>query len=346
MDSMITDPLPIPAHYESANVDRFWRVPYQERFKEALEWAKVNDLSPAVNDSLRTCLVLVDVQNTFCLPEFELFVAGRSGKAAVEDNKRLCEFIYRNLHLITEISPTMDTHQALQIFHSIFFVDEGGSHPPAYTLISEEDIHNGRWKVNPAILDALRMDEAYAQTYIEHYVHSLRQSGKFDLTIWPFHAMLGGIGHALVSAVEEAIFFHSIARYSQPDFQIKGDNPLSEHYSVLQPEVMEDFRGEPIGRRNDSFFKKLTTFDRIVIAGQAKSHCVAWTIADLLEDIRTIDERLAGKIYLLEDCTSSIVIPGVVDYTEQADRSFLGFKETGMNVVQSTVAMDQWPGIG
>ena len=35
-----------------------------------------------------------------------------------------------------------------------------------------------------------------------------RQSGKYELTVWPFHALLGGIGHALVSAVEEAIFFH------------------------------------------------------------------------------------------------------------------------------------------
>jgi len=33
--------------------------------------------------------------------------------------------------------------------------------------------------------------------------------------------MLGGIGHALVSAVEEAVF-HAIARNSQTQFEIKG----------------------------------------------------------------------------------------------------------------------------
>ena len=38
-----------------------------------------------------------DVQNTFCLPDFELFVSGRSGTGAVDDNRRLCEFIYRHI---------------------------------------------------------------------------------------------------------------------------------------------------------------------------------------------------------------------------------------------------------
>ena len=51
--------------------------------------------------------------------------------------------------------------------------------------------------------------------------------------------MLGGIGHALVSAVEEAIFFHSIARKSPTRFELKGANPLTENYSVLSPEVLD-----------------------------------------------------------------------------------------------------------
>ena len=56
--------------------------------------------------------MLIDVQNTFCIPDFELYVGGRSGHGAVEDNIRLCEFIYRNLGNITHITATMDTHLA------------------------------------------------------------------------------------------------------------------------------------------------------------------------------------------------------------------------------------------
>ena len=65
--------------------------------------------------------------------------------------------------------------------------------------------------------------------------------------MWPYHAMLGSIGHALVPAFEEAMFFHSIARRSQPSFQVKGDETLTEHYSALGPEVPTDHLGAPIG---------------------------------------------------------------------------------------------------
>ena len=48
--------------------------------------------------------------------------------------------------------------------------------------------------------------------------------------------MLGGIGHAVVSAVDEACFFHAIARNSQTHYELKGRNPLTENYSALQPD--------------------------------------------------------------------------------------------------------------
>ena len=38
-----------------------------------------------------------------------------------------------------------------------------------------------------------------------HYVEKLTADGKYPLIIWPYHAMLGGIGHALVANVEEAV---------------------------------------------------------------------------------------------------------------------------------------------
>jgi nicotinamidase-related amidase len=157
--------------------------------------------------------------------------------------------------------------------------------------------------------------------------------------------MLGGIGHALVSAVEESIFFHTIARYSQPDIHIKGDHPLTEHYSVLGPEVATDANGNSLVEKTGKFFHKLLEFDAVIIAGQAKSHCVAWTIADLLGDILAHDRDLVEKVYLLEDCTSSVVVPGVVDYTDEADKAFDRFADAGMNVVRSTDPIESWPGI-
>ncbi|HEX2232602.1 MAG TPA: hypothetical protein VHG69_04480, partial [Thermoleophilaceae bacterium] len=222
--------LPLPQHYEPDRVGEVWRVPYEERAREAPGWAEKHGLGRATDDSFRLALLLVDIQNTFCIPDFELFVSGRSGTGAVDDNRRLCDFIYRNLGTITQVFPSLDTHHAMQVFHAVWLVDEQGNPPAPYSLITADDVANGRWRVNEPVAEALGFDVDYATRHLEHYTRSLAEGGKYDLTIWPYHAMLGGIGHALVSAVEEAVFFHGVARYSRPDFQVKGDNALTEHY--------------------------------------------------------------------------------------------------------------------
>jgi nicotinamidase-related amidase len=342
---MARNELPIPPHFNPKRIGEVWRVPYQERAEDAEQWAIRHGVPPVAHDTFRISLILVDVQNTFCIPGFELYVGGRSGTGAVDDNRRVCEFLYRNLNVITEICPTMDTHQAMQIFHSIFLVNEGGEHPEPFTLVSAEDIERGVWKFNTKLAASLEVSESYGQRFLHHYTRTLKEGGKYDLTIWPYHAMLGGIGHALVSSIEEAIFFHGIARCGQPDFQVKGKNPFTENYSVLSPEVLEDSEGERIGQENEAFIRKLLEFDAIVIAGQAKSHCVAWTIDDLLSEIFRVDKKIADKVYLLEDCSSPVVVPGVVDYTDQADEAFRRYSEAGMHLVRSTDPIAGWPGM-
>jgi len=333
--------LPIPEFFDSDKLDQVWHVPYEERAKGARDWALQHGLQPAPPagtmsaDQTKTWLMLVDVQNTFCIPEFELYVAGRSGHGAVDDNRRLCEFIYHNLGEITQVTATMDTHQAMQIFHAIFLVDEAGEHPAPYTNVTAEEVSTGKWKFNLALASQFGISAKEGQERLKHYTATLEEKGKYALTIWPYHAMLGGIGHALVSSVEEALFFHSVARLSPPHFEIKGDRSFTEHYSVIGPEVEKGPQGEILGEHNNKFVEMLKDVDRLVIAGQAKSHCVAWTIADLLSDLRKEDPALTQKIYLLEDCTSPVVIPGA-DYTEQADAAFVKFAEAGMHLVKST----------
>ena len=332
----------VPPHFSAASVETLWRVPYGERAADARTWAEVHGIRPSADDGLRTALLLVDCQNTFCLPGFELFVGGRSGRGAVDDNVRLCTFIYRNLHSITEIIPTMDTHTAQQIFHPMFWVDGEGRHPTGgETVITPEDVEQGNWRVNPAV-ETLYSDRVDLSAYALHYVRRLTRDGKYPLMIWPYHAMLGGIGHALVSAVEEAVFFHSIARVRQTRFEIKGDHALTENYSVLRPEVTEDPDGQPVGVKNTSLVDHLLTFDAVIVAGQARSHCVAWTVDDLRTEIQARDPSLAGRILLLEDCTSPVVVPGVIDFTDEADAAFRRFSDAGMHLVRSTEPMERW----
>ena len=338
---------PIPSHYSSETVGSIWRVPYQARASEAHTYAQSNNILPAHQDQRRVCLLAIDVQNTFCLPDFELFVGGRSGVGAVEDTQRLCEFVYRHLDIITEIIPTMDTHAATQIFHPAFWVNEAGKHPAPMTMISFAEVEAERWKVNPVVAQSLAARNETTvediESFARHYAKQLSDSGKYPLTIWPYHSMLGGIGHALVPAFEEACFFHNMVRASQTQFEAKGDNPLTENYSVLSPEVLSDETARPIAQKNNRLIEHLLSFDVIIIAGQAKSHCVAWTVSDLLSEIQTRDSVIARKVYLLEDCTSPVVVSGIVDFTSDADRTYQQFAQAGMNIVKSTDAVNEWP---
>jgi nicotinamidase-related amidase len=228
------------------------------------------------------------------------------------------------------------------VFHAAWLVDEEGRHPEPFALVSAEDVERGRWRADPAAARALGLELDYAERHLAHYTRALAVSGKYELTVWPYHALLGSIGHALVAAVEEAIFFHGVARSSQPRFHVKGQHPLTEHYSILGPEVTHGPDGEELGEGNAPLVEQLLSYDAVVVAGQAKSHCVAWTIDDLLA---RLDPRLAEKVYLLEDCTSSVVVPGAVDYTDEAEAAFRRFADAGMHVVRSTEPLEAWPGL-
>jgi nicotinamidase-related amidase len=337
--------LPVPEHFAAERIAEVWRVPYEDRAREATAWAEQHGIRPAAEDRLRVCLQLIDCQNTFCTPGFELYVGGRSGTGAVDDSRRLCTFLYRNLDVITQITGTLDTHQPAQIFHALYLVDGEGRHPDPYTLVSVEDVESGRWRFNRELAPTLGIDPEWGDRHLLHYVRTLERRGKFALTVWPYHALLGGVGHALVSAIEEAVFFHGIARSSRPRFETKGSAPHTEHYSALGPEVTAGAEGEPLGGPNVALLDELRSFDAVVIAGQAKSHCVAWTIEDLLEGLGPASE-LARKVYLLEDCTSPVVVPGVADYTDEADAAVARFREAGMHAVRSTDPIETWPGFG
>jgi nicotinamidase-related amidase len=305
--------LPLPPHWKPDTITEVRKVPYEQRAAEAAGWAREYAVAPARHDERRVCLLLVDCQNTFCTPGFELFVPG-----APDDNRRLCEFVYRNLTAITQVVPTLDTHHALQVFHAAWLVDADGRHPPPYTVVSVQDVVDGIWRA---------ADPAEQHALLE-YVRALESGGRYRLTVWPYHAMLGGIGHSLVSAVEEAVFFHAIAREISPAFQVKGNDPRTEAYSVLGPEVG--------ARKNRKLVELLGSFDRVLIAGQAKSHCVAWSVEDLLEELP------AERLYLLEDCMSPVIVPGAVDFTAEADEAVARFAARGVRVIRSTDPTEAW----
>ena len=321
--------IPTPKFYERDKVKEIFLPRYDRILAEALEYQKKFGIRPAVEDQNRIAVFSIDEQIGFCVPGASLFVPG-----AVEDSIRGCEFIYRNLDIITDIHYSMDTHRAFQIFFPTFWVDKEGNNPAPFTMISSDDIREDKWK--PALFPL----EA------EAYVKALEASGKYVLIIWPFHTMLGSVDHALVPAAFEAILFHSIARQKQTGFETKGINPLTENYSVLEPEVKQLKVGgnmTNLGQFNTKFFKALMENDRVYLKGEAKSHCVKATIESLLDQIRKDDPELVKKVYILEDCMSPV--PAVrdavgnllsPDFPKLADEAIEQFRAAGMNVVKST----------
>ncbi len=343
---------PIPSFYDANHAGEYGFSPDQQALlSQAGEWARAHGIVPSVKDERNVHLLLIDVQKDFCFPKGTLYVGGRSGRGAIDDSRRIAEFIYRNLGVLTNISATMDTHFAFQIFFASFWVD-GNDQPLApFREITTEDIDRGLAKPNPAIAGWLcNGNYAWLLAQARYYCAELERVGKYRLYLWPPHCILGSEGHALAGLVHEARMFHSFVRGVQSWVEVKGGNPLTENYSILRPEVVTRHDGRPLAQRNTGFLKTLLDADAVVVAGQAASHCVKSSIDDLLQEILTQDPRLAKKIYLLSDCMSPVAIPDgkggfVADFTPQAEEAVARFADAGMHVVRSTEPIETWPGM-
>jgi nicotinamidase-related amidase len=341
--------LPLPPFYRPEHA-AFWgyRPDQQALFEQAIAWRRELGLTPASEDEVRVHLLLVDLQKDFCFPEGSLYVGGRSGEGAIRDNDRTARFIYSALGVITQITCTMDTHFPHQIFSPSFWLTEEGTTPVPHREVRTADVRAGHLRPNPALapyFTAGNYERLWRQAVF--YCEELEKSGKYTLYLWPPHCILGSAGHALAGVVHEARMFHAFARVAPNDIEMKGDNPLTENYSVLSPEVRSWFDGVALAERNTAFIARLRQSDAVVIAGQAASHCVKHTIDDLLG---SIDERLVRKIYILRDCMSSVAVPDpsrqgefLFDFTPQAEAALGRFADAGMHVVDSTTPIREWP---
>lgn len=341
--------LPVPGFYDPANASSWSYGPDQEALVgEAAEWRSEHGIAPASEDRRRVHLVLIDLQKDFCFPEGTLYVGGRSGRGALEDNDRIARFIYRNLGRITEITCTLDTHYPLQIFSPSFWLDESGEVPPAHTEVTLEDVRAGRLRPNPAIARWVAgADEEWLQRHVEYYCEQLERGGRYTLYLWPPHCMAGSEGHALAGVIHEARLFHSYTRLSPARVAVKGEHPLTEFYSAIHPEVGKTFDGKPLAAPNTTFLEALGSADAVILAGQAASHCVRSTAEDLVEHL---DEESLGKIYIMTDCMTSIAVPSpdkpgefVVDFTSAAEAAFERAAEAGIHLVESTTPLEEWP---
>ncbi len=337
-------PLPEGVRAEDASRAQLATGDLESLQRRAVAWAQELEIGPArASGGVR--LLVIDAQVDFSFPNGALFVAGRSGKGAVEANQRLVAFLYRNLHLVDEVTCTLDTHHPFQIFFPSAHLDVAGQHPATHTVIAAEDYAQGRYRPNPAMARHLGVSQDWLVRQFLHYCQELERRGKHQLYLWPYHCLLGAEGHRLVGALQQAVHFHGFARGARNRPVTKGDNPLSERYSVFSEEVTSCWDGGTIAGagRNQALLDELLAARALIVAGLASSHCVRESVEDLLREIQGRDPSLAGRVYLLEDCTAPVVIPGGPDFTDDAAAAFARFEAAGMHRVRSSEPVSSWP---
>lgn len=341
--TQLTTPLPVPGFFNPNRKKEIYIIDRGPILSEALEnrkrfEAKVTSQRPKIVHAG------IDWQITFGpFPGATLPVLGSE-----DDAVRVAKWMYQWGHVINQCHFTLDTHYTWQLFHPLFLVDEKGNPPPIGVPIPDADIKAGKFKVRLEAANAWFDNSAgymWLMSYMRHYSAQLATSPRqYPFIPWPFHAQLGNVEHALFPLLAEAVFYWEVMGAHNFTPWIKGDGS-SEAYSPLGAEVKAAHDGTAVGQLNADFLKLLLESDAVIITGQAKSHCVRAFIGDVLDDIRKKDPKLAEKIYLVEDGTSPVVIPGVIDFTNDANKAFAEFQSAGMKAVRTTTPLPEWPGM-
>lgn len=228
--------------------------------------AAFNEYSPFADKRGGTALFIIDPQADF----------HKGGSLAVpgaeEDSARIAQMIENNKDSISQITVTLDSHLKLHIANPYFWHNENKEHPPPFTSITEQDIKEGKWKpARPALLK-----HALA------YANALEKGKRYTLMVWPEHCLIGTPGHNVVEPLNAALQSWSGHNLDVVQYVNKGSCPLVEMYSGLKADM--ELPGVKDTQLNKGLIARLLQADRLIVCGQALSHCVQFTMRDLLEN--------------------------------------------------------------
>lgn len=253
-------------------------------------------------------LLIIDPQNDFCIPNGSLYVPH-----AEDDCKKTSEFITKNSTKINAIHVTLDCHPMHHIAHPIFWLTEDGNIPKPFGEITLDNFIKEKFKPkNPNLIQK-----------VETYLQELESKGRYNLTLWPPHCLIGTTGFCVEETINTAIADWEIKNYKNANYTVKSPNPYTEHYSAIQAEVPDP---EDVNTRtNFALIDKLKKADRLIITGEALSHCVANTLRDVAIYLPP------SKMVLLNDCTSP-----VAGFEHLGNKFVEEFVARGMKSIKST----------
>jgi nicotinamidase-related amidase len=259
-------------------------------------------------------LLIIDPQNDFCdLPEAFLptFSASPVRPAlpvpgAHADLQRVATLIRAAERALGGITVTLDTHQRLDIAHPTFWRTGDGAAVAPFTPITASDVRSRRF--------VPRRAEHLGRAL--EYLDALENRRRYTLMIWPVHCELGTWGHNVHLTVQAACQAWAEARAQNVSLVLKGQNPWTENYSALMAEVPLD--DDPATQLNRALVKRLDALERLLICGEASSHCVRATTEHLVSNLADQTPQRLSRITLLTDCMSPV--PGF----EAQHAEFLG----------------------
>lgn len=261
-------------------------------------------------------LLLIDPQNDF------VKTPAREGSLAVpgghEDCVRMAQFVAKHGKVLDDIHVTLDSHRTIDVAHPYWWVNEAGQHPDPYTVITPSSLAKKEWMTRIPYPSKLGLTP-------ESYVQRLEDTGRYPLCIWPEHCRIGGDGNNVHPDLFEALTDWEHRRYRFVDYVTKGSNPYTEHYSAVRAEV--PIPTDPSTMMNTPLIDMLKSCDKIIVAGEALSHCLANTLRDIGSEF---GEENIRKFILLRDCTSNV--PG---FEKRGDDFLQEFIAKGMEVTTS-----------
>ena len=240
-------------------------------------------------------LLVIDPQNDFCDKSGALYVEN-----ADKDMNRLSDFIFKYSRKLSGITITFDLHKIFHIANPIFWVDSLGAHPAPFTIINLEDIKSGKY------VTSNKQYEEYGRFYVE----KLESNGRYELTIWPPHCIIGTSGSNIYKDLLVALDKFEAENSNKINYVFKSINSFTEQYSILYSDVnSSEFKDNSnlniISHDNFSgkeIMKVVNNNDIILVAGEALSHCVANSILDIGKE-RNND---LSNFILLRDTTSNV----------------------------------------
>jgi nicotinamidase/pyrazinamidase len=115
------------------------------------------------------------------------------------------------------------------------------------------------------------------------------------------HCLIGSQGHAVQEDINEALQQWGRERHANVSFVLKGINPLTEHFSAFKAEM--PLTDDATTALNTPLMLQLLQYSKVLVCGEAKSHCVNYSVRDL---VSFWPPERAADIVLLADAMSSV----------------------------------------